>query len=479
MVVGDLEESTQLLIVGAGPGGYVAAIRAAQLGKQVVLVDKSKNRLGGVCLHQGCIPSKALIHAADIAYSMRSHADMGISFKEEVVDIPKMQAWKQHAIDQLTTGISYLLEKNGVEVVLGSVFFDGPHTARVEAAHGLLSYRFDSAIIATGSHPLSVPPLEFSPDRKRLLHSDQALEFNSVPKKLIVVGGGYIGLELGTVYAKLGSQVTLIQRSSRILSNMALEPALEIQKNLAKIGITLLTDTTVSQYQETSERAMVTIETKGKGKEVLSADYVLVALGRKPNTSGLGLDKAGVKVDDSGFIPVNQQCQSNVSHIYAIGDMAGQPLLAHKAFRQGKVAAEVVAGKKSAFDNRSIPAVVFCDPEYASVGWSEAECLEKGIKIRVGKFPFSALGRAVALGKTIGYVKVIAEEQTGVLLGAEILGEHAGDMISEYSLALELGATLEDIANTIHPHPTFGEALGEAAEEALGKAIHVFKKKSN
>lgn len=477
MVVGDLEESTQVLVVGAGPGGYVAAIRAAQLGKQVTLVDKSKGMLGGVCLHQGCIPSKALIHAADIAYNMRTKNDMGITFKDEIVDVPQLQAWKQHSIDQLTTGINYLLEKNGVEVVQGSVFFDGPHTARVQAEHGLLSYRFDQAIIATGSKPVSMAPLEFLPERKRLLNSDHALEFNSVPDMLVVVGGGYIGMELGTVYAKLGSKVTLVQRSSRILSNMAQEPALEIQKNLQKIGITLLTDTTVSQYQETSEKALLTVETKGKGKQVLTADYVLVALGRKPNTGELGLDKAGVKMDKDGFITINEKCQSNVNHIYAIGDVAGAPLLAHKAFRQGKVAAEVIAGKKSAFDNRSIPAVVFCDPEYASIGWNEVECMDKGIKIKVGKFPFSALGRAVALGKTIGYVKVIAEEESGALLGAEILGEHAGDMIGEYSLALELGATLEDIANTIHPHPTFGEALGEAAEEALGKAIHVWKKK--
>lgn len=477
MVVGDLEESTQVLIIGAGPGGYVAAIRAAQLGKQVTLVDKSKSMLGGVCLHQGCIPSKALIHAADIAYNMRRNQQMGITCTDSQVDVAALQAWKEHSIDQLTTGIDYLLQKNGVEVIVGSAFLDSAHTCRIQTEHELLSYRFDYCILATGSHPTTVSPLDFLPERKKLMHSDHALEFKEVPQKLIVVGGGYIGVELGTVYGKLGSDVTLIQRSSRILSNMNEEAALEIQKNLANVGVKLLTDSVVKNYQENKDGCLVSIETKGKGNSVLSADYCLVALGRAPNTKDLGLEQAGVKLDEHGFITINEQCQSNVKNIFAIGDLAGQPLLAHKAFRQGKVVAEVIAGKKAAFDNRAIPAVVFCDPEYASVGWSESDAMQQGFKVRTGKFPFKSLGRAVALGKTTGYVKVVGDSESGALLGAEIVGEHAGDMISFFSLALEMGATLEDVANTILPHPTFSEAMGEAAEDALGRAIHVWRKK--
>lgn len=466
MVVGDIVEETATVIVGAGPGGYVAALRLGQLGKQVVLVDK--RGLGGICLHQGCIPSKALIHAAQFAFGLKQAQNMGIITEKISVDVSKLMNWKTAGIQKLEKGIEALCKKYSVEIVSGTAHFESSSRVRIESEHQAREIEFKSAIIDTGSKPTTVPGIEWS---SNVISSDAALELSEIPRELIVVGAGYIGIELGTVFAKLGSHVSIIQRGERILTNMDSEAALIVQSRLEELGIHVFLNSHVQQMTDQKPRVRVHVKNPD-GLTELQADKVLVALGRKANTDGLGLENTRVQFDENGFIRINEQCQTFDPHIFAIGDITGPPLLAHRAFRMGKIAAQAIAGLPVAFDNVVIPSVIFSDPEVASVGLTETEANQKGFQTLVGKFPFRNLGRAVSIDKPLGFVKIVADQKTQVILGIQIVGENASDLIGEAALAVELAAQLEDIASTIHPHPTFCEALMEAAEDALGKNVN-------
>ncbi len=468
MVMGQASDEYAVVVLGAGPGGYVAAIRAAQLGKTVALVDKAE--LGGVCLHQGCIPSKALIHAADYFFETGEKNRFGVELPGHKIDVAQLQKWKANNIDTLTKGIEFLTGKLGITVVKGRAFFTSSKTLLVEQPHGTLELVFKKCILATGSKPVELKGLEYS--KKTVKNSDDALAFSEIPKRLVVVGGGYIGVELGTVYAKLGSKVTIVQRSGRILSNMDAEAAEMVQKRLNEIGVEVLVNTTFKSHREENGVAFTTVDAP-TGERVLESETVFVALGRSPLLSNIGLEKTKVKLDSHGFVSINEECQTTDPHVFAIGDITGPPQLAHRASKQGKVAAEVIGGKKSAFDNRCIPAVVYSDPEISSVGLTEEEARATKREIVVGKAPYSALGRAVSIDFDKGFFKVVADKKTTEILGFTICGKNASDLIGECALAIEMGAFLEDVAGTIHPHPTFSEGIGEACENALGKSIHV------
>lgn len=460
-------EKTDVAIIGAGPGGYTAALRLGQLGKQVMLIDA--NALGGVCLNQGCIPSKALIHAAEFAFNTKHGKAMGIEAEKVRVNVEKLMAWKRSGIEKLEKGLETLCKKRSVEIVKGFASFEGNNRLRVEAEHEVREIEFKQVIIDVGSVPVSIPGIEI--DEKTVISSEHALELNHIPKEMVVLGAGYIGIELGTVFAKLGCHVSIIQRSERILSQMDEEAALLVQKRLDELGIHVFLNSSVQKLSVKKGKAVLDLQTPEKRLE-LHAEKVLVALGRKPHTERLGLENTKVQLDEHGYIRVNPQCQTADPNIFAVGDITGPPLLAHRAFRMGKVAAEAIAGLPSAFDNVAMPAVIFADPEIATVGLSESEAKAKGFELLVGKFPFRNLGRAVSINKETGFVKIVADKKTEVILGIQIIGENASDLIGEAALAVELGAQLEDVAATIHPHPTFCEALMEAAEDALGKSVN-------
>ncbi len=464
MVMGELSEQTQVVVLGAGPGGYVAAIRAAQLGKQVMLIEK-ENKLGGICLHHGCIPSKALIHASNFAYAIPEAKVMGITTGKVSVDQKKMQQWKNGIITTLADNIAALCKMNNIEIVQGEAEFMDAHKIRV----GGEVVQFEHAIIATGASPVELPGLAC--DGKFILSAKEVLALQTLPKKIVLVGGGYVGLELGTVFAKLGSTVTIVEKEAQILPGYEPEVVMVIQKRLEALGVTIFTESTVEKKGK-----KVVVKTKGKGKDI-ACDIILVAVGSKPNTTELGLEKTKVERDEKGFIKVNAQMQTTEPNIFAIGDCVGVPMLAHKASRQGKVAAEVICGKTSAFDNFACPAVLFTDPEIATVGFSEKQAEEQGYRIRTGKFPFKASARAMTMNDTDGFVKIVADAQTEQILGVTIVGPNASELISEACLAIEMGAFLEDLAYTIHQHPTLSETLMEAAETVKGTAIHLFQGK--
>lgn len=467
MVVGDASVEIDVLVIGAGPGGYVAAIRAAQLGKSVLVVDKEE--VGGVCLNRGCIPSKALISAAH-QYEVVSHAEsIGITAENVKVDFGKVQAWKDAIVKKQTGGVGMLLKGNKIQYFNGEALFINEHEARVFNDNETARYRFNSCIIATGSRPIE---LKAFPYGGRILSSTEALKLSEVPKSLIVIGGGYIGIELGQTYAKFGAKVTVLEGSDFILPGFEKELTRLVERNLKKIGVDIVTEALAQSCEQTDNEVTVTYTVKGEEKKV-TADYVLVTVGRRPNTDGdLSLELAGVEVGERGLIKVNEKCQTNVPHIYAIGDIVAGPALAHKASYEAKVAAESIAGLPSVVDYKVIPAVVFSDPEIAGVGLSEAEAKAKGINVVTGKFPYGANGRAQSMNATDGFVKLVGDKDTGLLIGGFVVGAEASNLISELTLAIEMGATLEDIALTIHAHPTLGEITMDAAEGALGHPIH-------
>lgn len=469
MVVGELTEEVDVLVIGGGPGGYVAAIRAAQLGKSVTLVDKAQ--LGGVCLNRGCIPSKALISAAHHYEGAREELFPGIQ-TTAALDFAKVQAWKQSVVDKMTGGVKTLLKGNQVSVVHGEAFFSKPNEARIMTETEGHNYRFNDAIIATGSRPVELKAMPF---KGRVLSSTEALALDHVPASLIVIGGGYVGIELGQAYAKFGAKVTIVEGTESILP--LFEPQLSrlVLRSLKKYNVAVHTQAMAQSVQEDEEGITLTFTALGQEQQV-RADYVLVTVGRRPNTEELGLETIGVKVNERGLIEVDGQCRTNVAHIYAIGDIVPGAALAHKASYEGKVAAEAIAGQKSVVDYRCIPSVVFSDPEIASVGLSEEEAKDQCGEIAVGRFPFAANGRAVALQADAGFVKLIADKASGVLVGAQVIGMEASNIIAELGLAIELSATLEDVALTIHAHPTLGEMVMEASEVALGSPIHVVVK---
>ncbi len=473
MVMGELYTGTDILVIGAGPGGYVAAIRAAQLGKEVMLVDK--DGLGGVCLNIGCIPSKALISAAELVSRVKEASVMGITAVGLKVDVPRLQSWKADVVKGLADGIAALCKNHGIEVVKGEAVLESSTKAKINGHPDIEGVEFKHCIIATGSTPADVPGVPF--DGTSVVSSTEALSFSEVPKELLVIGGGYIGLELGMVYAKLGSRVTVVEFTNQLLYGLDPEIVVFVERRAHQLGMQLYFESKAEGVTIAEGKAMVTVTSKEKGKLTLTADKVLVAVGRKPSTQSLGLQKTKVQLDQKGFITVDAQMRTTDPYIFAIGDVAGHPMLAHKASRQGKIAAEVICGKRSAYDNLVVPAVVFTDPEIATVGMSEAEAMAKGYEVKVGRFSFAASGRALTMNEPDGMTKLVSDKVSGRLLGAQIAGHHASDMISELSLAIEMGALTSDIEATIHPHPTFPETIEEAAEDVEDQAIHLFRAK--
>ncbi|MBS4207772.1 dihydrolipoyl dehydrogenase [Bacillus sp. FJAT-50079] len=469
MVVGDFAIETDTIVIGAGPGGYVAAIRAAQLGQKVTIVEKGN--VGGVCLNVGCIPSKALISASQRYVSAQESNEIGVTAENVTVDFSKVQAWKGKVVQQLTGGVAGLLKGNKVDIVSGEAYFVDANSLRVINEDSAQTYTFKHAIIATGSRPIELPTFKYT---KRVIDSTGALNLEEIPGKLVVIGGGYVGTELGTAYANLGSEVTILEGADDILSGFEKQMTSLVTRNLKKKNVNIVTKALAKGVQETDNSVVVTYESKGEEKTI-EADYVLVTVGRKPNTDEIGLEQVGIKMTDRGVIEIDKQCRTSVSNIFAIGDIVPGPPLAHKASYEGKIAAEVIAGQTSEIDYLGIPAVVFSEPELATVGYTEAQAKEDGLDIVAAKFPFAANGRALSLNNTDGFVKLVTRKEDGLVIGAQIAGESASDMISELSLAIEAGMTAEDIAMTIHAHPTLGEITMEAAEVALGTPIHIIK----
>ncbi|WP_400163484.1 dihydrolipoyl dehydrogenase [Brevibacillus sp. TJ4] len=469
MVVGEFTTEVDVLVIGAGPGGYVAAIRAAQLGKTVAVVEKAD--LGGVCLNVGCIPSKAMIHAAH-TYEHTQHTEsMGITMENVKVDFAKVQEWKSGIVKQLTGGVASLFKGHKIQVIPGEALFVTENEVRVFHGYDVNRYRFEHCIIATGSRPIELPAFPFG---KRVLSSTGALALTELPKSMVIIGGGYIGIELGTVFAKFGTKVTVLEGSDQILPGFEPDMPRLVERKLKKLGVDIKTKALAQGMEETEDGVIVTAEINGE-QQKFEAEYLLVTVGRRPNTDELGLREIGMNLTDRGLIVVDKQGRTNIPNVYAIGDVVAGPALAHKASYEGKVAAEAIAGKPSEVDYKAIPAVVFSDPEIASVGLNEREVKEQGIDYVVGRFPFAANGRALSVNAGEGYVKLIAEKESKLVLGAQIVGPEASNIIAEIGLAIEMGATLEDIELTIHAHPTLGEVTMEAAELALGHPIHVMK----
>ncbi|HJZ85290.1 MAG TPA: dihydrolipoyl dehydrogenase [Polyangia bacterium] len=457
---------TQALVIGAGPGGYPCAIRLGQLKVPTIVVEKYKP--GGVCLNVGCIPSKALINAAKLFDKMRHGADMGLLVDNARVDMGRLVDWKDDVVGKLTGGVKQLLKANGAEYRQGEVRLVSKNEVEVRDPKGA-SYHIQarSIVIATGSRPIEIPG--FKVDEKRILSSTGALALREVPGRLVVIGGGYIGLELGMMYAKLGSKVAVIEMTPTLLPGTDPELVQVVARKMKKLGM----ETHLEARAKSDDGKAVTIESKDGASLKLDADSVLVTVGRRPNSDGLGLAEVGVAIDAKGFVKVDQRMRTNVEGIYAIGDVAGQPMLAHKATKEGEVAAEVIAGRASAMDVRAIPAVIFTDPEIATCGLSDAEARASGREVAIGKFPMVALGRALALAEPDGFVKIVLDKASKEVLGVHVVGSSASDVISEAALALEMGAMAEDIGLTIHPHPTIPEAIMEASKAALGEAIHI------
>ncbi|RXZ81849.1 dihydrolipoyl dehydrogenase [Paenibacillaceae bacterium] len=471
MVVGDASLDIDTLVIGAGPGGYTAAIRAAQLGQNVLIVDKGN--VGGVCLNVGCIPSKALISAAHQYEAVSHGADIGIEAGDVKVDFGKVQQFKDGVVKKLTGGVGSLLKANKVQYFNGEVMFINANEARVFNDQEAPRYRFKNCIIATGSRPIELKAFPFT---GRIISSTGALSLPEIPKSLVVIGGGYIGIELGQMYSKFGTKVTVIEGLDSILAGFDKEMAKLVEKKLKTKDVEIVTNAQAKSAEQTDNDVTVTYSVNGEDKQV-TADYLLVTVGRRPNTDGeLGLDLIDLKLTDRGYIEVDNQGRTSIPHIYAIGDIVAGPALAHKASYEAKVAAEAIAGLPSTVDYKCIPLVVFSDPECASVGYSEQEAKDKGHEVKIGKFPFNINGRALSLNATDGFVKIVSDANSGLVLGAQIAGLEASNLIAELALAIEMGATVEDVALTIHAHPTLGEISMEAAEVALGHPIHTIVK---
>ena len=464
---------TEIVVVGAGPGGYAAAFYAADLGKKVILIERDK-RLGGVCLNRGCIPSKALLYATHQIVNARESEHRGITFTAPTVDLPKLRAWKESILTKLGGGVAQLAKMRNVQVIQGRAYFEGSQSLRVETEQGQQFVEFEKAIVAVGSLPAL--PKAFDLGNPRIMTSTEALELEDIPENLLVVGGGYIGMEMGTVYAALGSKIVLVEALDNLLAGADPDLARPVLTNAKKTFKEIRVKTKVGKMSTVGKQIKVEMEFDGKKVEELY-DRVLVAVGRKANSADIGLENTKVTLDEKGFIKVNEHQQTSDENIYAIGDIAGGILLAHKAHKEARIAVEVINGQDSVFQDVVMPAVVFTDPELAWCGLTEAEAKERGITYEVSKFPWAASGRALSFDRTDGLTKMLIDPETDRVLGVVIVGAGAGELIAEAVLAIEMGATAEDIALTVHPHPTLSETLMECAEAFYGHATHTISKK--
>lgn len=467
---------TSLLVLGAGPGGYAAAFRAADLGLKVTLVDTGSTP-GGVCLHRGCIPSKALLHAAKVLSEARTANEFGITFGEAKIDFPKLNTWKNRIVENMTKGLLQLCKARQVTYVQGRGGFVSPNRLAVhENGNPIQEIEFDQAIIAAGSRPFI--PENFPIDSARLLDSTTALDVSQIPKTLLIVGGGVIGLELGSVYAELGTAVTVVEMLDGLIPGCDRDLVKPLQRRLEKHGIKILTSTQVITLKDGGKALEADLKDTKGSETSLTFEKALISIGRRPNASGLGLNNTQVVVDAKGFITVDNQQRTSQKNIFAIGDIVGNPMLAHKASHEGLVAAEVAAGhSKTIFDARVIPGVVYTDPEIAWCGLNETQAKAEGHAIKTAAFPWAASGRAQSVGASDGLTKLLLDPETDTVLGAGIVGSGAGDLIAEMCLAIETGCTARDIAMTIHPHPTLSETWMEAAEVAEGLCVHIYKPK--
>ncbi|TDJ73565.1 MAG: dihydrolipoyl dehydrogenase [Proteobacteria bacterium] len=460
----------EVLVLGSGPGGYTAAFRAADLGKKTVLVERYP-KLGGVCLNVGCIPSKALLHAAKVIAETKEMREHGVEFGAPLIDLEKLDGWKNRVVNRLTDGLAGLAKQRKVTVVQGRGKFTTPNRVAVESADENITVSFDQAIIAAGSQAVQIPG--FPNDDARLIDSTDALALSEIPKRLLIIGGGIIGLEIATVYYELGSSVTVVELMDSLMPGVDKDIVRPLHKRIARQYENIFLSTKVTDIKSQKDGLMVSYEgTKAPASELF--DRVLVAVGRFPNGKVIGAENAGVQVDERGFIPVDKQQCTNVPHIFAIGDIVEGPMLAHKATHEGKVAAEVAAGMKSAFDAQVIPSVAYTDPEVAWIGTTESEAKEKKLKYGKGVFPWAASGRALGLGRDEGMTKLLFDEDSGRVIGAGIVGPNAGDLIAEVALAIEIGCDAQDIGLTIHPHPTLSESIAFAAEAFEGTITDLY-----
>jgi dihydrolipoamide dehydrogenase len=476
-----MTDKINLAVIGAGPGGYAAAFLAADLGMNVTLIDKEKNP-GGVCLYRGCIPSKALLHVAKLLDETEHAKNWGIEFQKPNIDLDKLRKWKNDVVEKLTAGVGSVAKFRKVNYFQGTAVFKDSKTLLVENKDGSKEeLTFDKIVIATGSRITTIPSLNIG--SKRLLNSTSALDLPAIPKSLLVIGGGYIGLELGSVYQALGSKVSVVEMLDGLLPGADRDLVSHLSKRLKEKFDNIMLSSKVVEMKEVKDGIQVKIQSAEGGAEgkitEQTYDYVLMSVGRKPDTSGLGLENTNVKVNERGWIKVNNQMKTDDPDIYAIGDIVGEPMLAHKASHEGRVAVEVIAGHKSVFEPMAIPAVVFTDPEIAWAGLTENQAKEKKINYEVAKFPWAASGRAVTLDRNDGVTKILVDPSTQRILGVGICGPGAGELIAEGVLAIEMGANLTDLKLTIHPHPTLSETLMEAAEVFFGQSTHVYRPKKN
>jgi dihydrolipoamide dehydrogenase len=469
-----MADTTQLVVLGAGPGGYAAAFYAADLGMQVALVDEEKNP-GGVCLYRGCIPSKALLHVAKVVDEAKHAGNWGVTFAEPKIDVDKLRSFKQGVVDKLTAGVGSVAKLRKVNFIQGRATLTGRNSMSIAGPSGTTELKFEQLILATGSHPTKIPSLAL--DSPRMMDSTSGLELPDVPKTMLVIGGGYIGLELGTVYATLGSKVSVVEATPGLLPGADRDLVQVLEKRLKGLFSTIMLNTKVVKVaDEKGKGVRVTFEGDVTEKEQVY-DRVLVAIGRRPNSKIPGLETTGVKVDAKGFIETDPQRRTAVPNIFAIGDVAGEPMLAHKASHEARVAVEAIAGHKAIFEPQAIPAVVFTDPEIAWCGITEAQAQADGVEHEVAKFPWGASGRAITVDRPDGLTKLVIEKKTQRILGVGIAGAGAGELIAEGVLAIEMGATAEDLKLTIHPHPTLSETVMESAEVFFGQSTHVFRPK--
>ncbi len=473
MVMGELEQESEVLVIGSGPGGYAAAFRAADLGLDVTMVDPAQ-RPGGVCLYKGCIPSKTFLFLSELIHDAQRAESMGIAFDKPRIDLKALREWKRNVIDSMANGLVSLSNRRGVQLLQGRAQFESSNTVRLHDAE-VSHIKFRHAIIATGSHPIAFAGTEFKPGG-RIMSSTGALALADVPQSLLIIGGGYVGLELGTVYAALGSRVSLVELEDRLLLGVDQDLVEPLNRRLNTIFETISLKTKVASMTENENGVEVILEGDVETPEQ-HFDRVLVAIGRKASSQDIGLENTKVELDEKGFVKVDDQQRTADEHIFATGDVAGGLMLAHKAIREGKVAAEVIAGEPSAFDVRAIPAVVYTDPQIAWCGLTEEEARKGNIPIKVQRFPWKFSGRATTMGAPEGLTKIIIDPETGRILGVGIVGRDTEGLISEGVLAIEMGALAEDMALSIHPHPTLSETEGEAAELYLGSATHILSPK--